>query len=406
MAQDNTAIPFPPSFWVPDNFDFPVDQMSPSQSSHTGEGDGSSTLHTDATAGQFRQKYDLPNHFNADSTSTAGHYQAPPQQLYREAYQHCMETSFVPCGSPMEQSQPYDMGYGIDAAVPHAYPSLLNENSAGRWTSPTLPTLGSHYPPNDPEFAHGRPPPTNVSIHRIPRRIQPLVTSMPSASRSIDRSSYAHTLAGYAPPAFAQTQGMSAHRVPPISKYLREGKNKVYLPPPPISSHQLDMEDERRKGKGVARMDLASQSEQRADTQAPAKNFNRSQECEYEEGALVYAPSSSHKALKSQAGADAPPPVKTRRTVSGIKAKRTSPKAPKVWCMECGTGFGRSYDLQRHLQSAKAHNSSPAHKCRYCGLQVSREDSLLVHERIHVREDGGRGARRAAGGMETMVVEG
>ncbi|THH07717.1 hypothetical protein EW146_g9232 [Bondarzewia mesenterica] len=218
---------------------------------------------------------------------------------------------------------------------------------------------------------------------------------MPGPSQAVQPSTYAHTHAGCAPPALAQTQNISAHRSQPISRYVRDGKNRASLPPPPIISYQRDMEDGSRKGKGVTRINLASQSEQRADTQAPHLNFNKSQECECEEGALVNAPSSPSNVLESQGGDEAPPPVKRRKTGSGIKPKRKSPKPPKAWCMECGTGFGRSYDLQRHLQSAKAHSSSPAHKCRYCGIQVGREDSLLVHERIHVRKDGGRGARRA-----------
>ncbi|THH11885.1 hypothetical protein EW146_g7893 [Bondarzewia mesenterica] len=442
-----------PDFWVSDDFDWVMDYIARSHFQNTEQETTNLLAETTGTYNpQSGVGYDLLNNFNVASTSTVGHYQAPEQQSYHgfnpqpvapsielhcTPVEHGTTTPLTPSQAstltaghyrapqqqpsygfypqpavpsvelqrtPIERGHPY--ATDIDAAIPRAYPLLLDVSSTGTSTYPIGSALSSHRSPSVPDSAYGLP--SNGSAHRIARGIQPLVTSMPGPSQAIQSSRYAHTHAGCAPPAFAQTQNVSAHRSQPISRYVRDGKNRVSLPPPPppIISYQLDMEDGSRKGKGVARMDLASQSEQRADSQAPRMNFNKSQECEHEEGALANAPSSPSNALKSQYGAEALPPVKRRKTGSGIKPKRKSPKPPKAWCMECGTGFGRSYDLQRHLQSAKAHSTSPAYKCRYCGAQVTREDSLLVHERMHVREDGGCGARRAAGDMEAMIVEG
>ncbi|THH15877.1 hypothetical protein EW146_g4673 [Bondarzewia mesenterica] len=435
-----------PDFWVPDDFDWVMDYIARSQFRNTEQ---ETTNFLAETTGSYNLGvgYGLPNDFNATSTSTVGHYQAPEQQSYHGLYQqpvapsielHCTpiehgtttpltppQTSISTAGhyrAPQQQPchgfyrQPaapsvelhrtsiehgHQYATGIDAAIPRAYPLPLNVSSTRPSTYPIGSALGSHYSSSVPDSACG--PPSNGSAHRIPRGIQPLVTSMPGPSQAVKPSTYAHTHAGCAPPAFAQTQNVSAHRSQPISRYVRDGKNRVSLPPPPIISHQLDMEDGSRKGKGVARTNLASQSEQRADTQAPTRNFHKSQE--YEEGAFGNAPSSPSNVLKSQGGAEAPPPVKRRKTGNGVKAKRASPKPPKAWCMECGKGFGRTYDLQRHLDSVKAHGS-PAFKCRYCDAWVSREDALLVHERIHIREDGGHGATTAAGRMEMTIVEG
>ncbi|THH11887.1 hypothetical protein EW146_g7886 [Bondarzewia mesenterica] len=91
------------------------------------------------------------------------------------------------------------------------------------------------------------------------------------ATRSI---AHAHT--GYPSHAPVQTQ-LDDQEMP---------ARGVHLPPP--MERQLIIDHLNYMGKATASMGLTSPSDQRADTQAHARNLHLSQECEckYEEGAL------------------------------------------------------------------------------------------------------------------------